>query len=167
MAVTLPYNFDTSNVWQAILKKGSWLAAVIAVGIIYSLALRHFGAVLHLSLSGILFLCFWRMFFKNSSGSIGTITEQGVIVHPGDVYGYQLPGPSGEFALHRFQSVRVEHVAAAINLDNPTRPHQRVYLIGNAQTPSILIARADDASQVGQEIAAVLKLPCEETRAPY
>lgn len=167
MAVTLPYDFNTSSIWESILKKGSWLVAVIAAGILYSLVLRHFAAVLQLTLCAALLLWFGRLFFKNSSGAIGTITQKGVVVHPGEVYGYRMPGPSGEFALQRFRSVRVEHVAAPISVNNSGGPHQRVYLMGDAQTPSILIARADDGSQVGQEMAVVLKLPCEETQAPY
>ena len=167
MAVTLPYNFNTSSVWQGILKKGSWLLGVIAVGIIYSLVARHFAAVLQLSICGILLVWFGRIFFRNSSGSIGTITRQGVVVQPGEVYGYRLPGPSGEFALNRFKSVRVEHLAGPTDPGTQGGPHQRVYLIGNADTPSILIARANDRSQVGQEIAAVLNLPCEQTQALY
>ena len=31
MAITLPYNFDTSNIWQNILKMGSCLVGVIAL----------------------------------------------------------------------------------------------------------------------------------------
>jgi len=167
MAVTLPYSFDTSNVWQKILKMGSWLVGVIAAGILYSLVLRHFAALLHLSLSGALLLWFGWIFFKHSEGAIGAITKDGVVVRPGEFYGRRLPGPSGEFALRRFTSVRVEHVAAPTSPDARGGPHQRVYLIGDAETPCILIARADDDSRVGQEIADVLSLPCEETRAPY
>lgn len=167
MAVTLPYNFDTSSIWQSILKKGSWLVGVIAAGILYSLALRHFGAALHLTLSGALLLWFGWLFFKHSDGSIGTITKDSVEVLPGKLYGYPLPGPSGKFSLRRFTSVRVEHVSAPIDPEVRGGPHQRVYLIGDSETPSILIARADEHSQMGQEIAGVLSLHCEETSAPY
>ncbi len=167
MAVTLPYSFDTSNIWQGILKKGSWLVVLIAAGIVYSLVLRHFAAVLQLSLSGALLLCFGRIFFENSDGAIGTITQDSVVVHAGELYGHLLPGPSGKFALDRFTSVRVEHVAAPGRPDTRGEPHQRVYLIGNAETPSILIARADSRSQVGQEIASAVRLPCEEVHRPY
>jgi|SRR5215469_9931591 len=167
MAVTLPYSFDTCNVWQKILKMGSWLVGVIAAGILYSLVLRHFAALLHLSLSGALLLWFGWIFFKHTDGAIGTITKDGVVVRPGEFYGRRLPGPSGEFALRRFTSVRVEHVSAPTSPDARGGPHQRVYLIGDAGTPSILIARAGDDSQVGQEIAGILSLPCEETSAPY
>jgi len=167
MAVSLPYNFDTCNIWQSILRKGIWGVVVIAAGIVYSLALRHFAAVVQLSLCAALLLWFGRVFFKHSDGAIGTITQEGVVVHAGELYGHRLPGPSGKFALRQFKSVCVEHVAAPTNADYPGMPRQRVYLMGDAETPSILIARADSRSQVGQEIAGVLKLPCEVTNAPY
>src|SRR5947209_5655551 len=154
--VALPYNFDTSNVWQGILKKGSWVVVVIAAGIVYSLVLRHFAAVVQLSLCGAVLLWFGRIFFKHSDGAIGTITQEGVVVQRGELYGHRLPGPSGKFALRQFKSVRVQRVAAPTNSDFPGMPHQRVYLVGDAKTPSILIARADGRSQVGQEIADVL-----------
>ena len=167
MAITLPYNFDTSNIWQNILKMGSCLVGVIAAGILYSLVLRHFAAVLHLSLSGALLLWFGWIFFKHSDGAVGTITKDRVVVRPGELYGRRLPGPLGEFALRRFTSIRVEHVSAPTSPDVRGGPHQRVYLIGDAETPSILIARAGGDSQVGPEIAGVLRLPCEEIRALY
>jgi hypothetical protein len=43
---------------------------------------------------------------------------------------------------------------------------QRLYRVGDAETPSILIAREDDGSQVEQGIASLLQLPWEQTHAP-
>lgn len=163
MAITLPYNFNTAAVWEGILKKGSWLLAVIVVGIVYSLLLRRFASVFGLIVIAAMIMWFGRLFFGHSSGSIGTLTRDAVVVRPGEMYGYRLPGPSGEFALRRFKSVRIEYFLPPRANTTP-RSGYRVYLVGDAETPSILIARAAD---IGREIAGVLQLPCEEKFVAY
>jgi hypothetical protein len=168
MPITLPYSFDTSKVWRIILKKGIVFLLVFFAGIVYSLLVRHFGAALQLTLSSALLLWFGHIFFKTYGGSIGTVTENAVIVRPTEVYRLQLPGPSGEFSLKRFGGVRVERVSAPILVGIPSGgPFQRVYLVGDATTPSIMIARENGDSQVGQEIARLVSLPCEQVNALY
>ena len=167
MPISLPYEFDTSSVWRTIFKGAIVVALIVGVSILGSLLIGHYPAALQLAIIGGLLLVFGHIAFKYSSGSIGTITRESVVVHQGKLYGYQLPGPSGTFPLDRFKSVRVEHVAASTNTNTQGQPHQRVYLVGNAGTPSILIGRTDSRSQLWQDIAAQLNLPCEETHAPY
>lgn len=163
MVITLPYNFNTAAVWEGLLKKGSWLLAVIAVGVVYSLVLRHFTAVVGLIVIAAMLLFIARIFFARSDGSIGTLTRDAVVVHPGEIYGRCLPGPSGEFALPRFKSVRIDRFLNS-NSNSNIGLGYRVYLVGDSETPTILIARAAD---VGREIATILQLPCEEKSVAY
>jgi hypothetical protein len=70
---TLPYEFDTSSVWRTILQGGIVIALILGVSILVSLLIGHFVAALQLTLIvGLL---------KVSSGSIGTITHESVVVH--------------------------------------------------------------------------------------
>jgi hypothetical protein len=165
--ISLPYEFDTSSVWRTIFKGAIVVALIVGVSIVGSVLIGRYLAALQLAIIGGLILAFGLIAFKYSSGSVGTISREGVIVHQGKLYGYQLPGPSGTFPLDEFKSVRVERVAASTNTNSQGQPHQRVYLVGNPGTPSILIGRTDSRSQLGQEIAAQLNLSCEETHAPY
>ena len=162
MAITLPYNFNTVGVWQGILKKGSWLLGIIGVGIVYSLVLRRFASVFGMIVVGAMIVWIRRLFFDHSDGSIGTLTGDAVTVRPGEMYGHRLPGPSGEFALRRFKSVRIDRFLTPGSTTSPDG--YRVYLVGDSETPSILIARAVD---IGREIAGLLQLPCEEKFVAY
>jgi hypothetical protein len=168
MAITLPYEFDTSGVVKVILRGVIGLLLVALLGILYSLLVSHnVAAAIQLLLVTAVATYFGSLFLRNLTGSLGTITADAVVVQPGQLFGIRLASPAGRFPISGFEAVRVERIS------NPTGiqvgPHERVCLVGKKGTPDILIARTDrDAGRtVGNELASALKLPCQEQLAPY
>jgi hypothetical protein len=172
MTITLPYAFDTSRVVKLILRGVLLLLVVLLVGILYSvLVSRDLTTTLGLVLCVAVVTYFGRLFFKHLTGSRGTITSDAVLVLPPELLGIRLPGPAGRFPIHQFQVVRVERVTNPIGhpIDAQIQPHERVCLVGQGDTPTILVARTDqDAGRtLGSQLAAALKLRYEEQVAPY
>jgi hypothetical protein len=172
MAITLPYAFDTSRVVKQIMGGVLGLLLVILIGILYSLLISHsIAATIQLLLIAAIAAYFGRIFLRNLTGSVGTITTDAVVVRPGELLGIRLTGPAGRFPINQFQAVRVERVPNPIGIPIETqiRPHERVYLVGKQGTPDILIARThlDAGRTVGNELATAMKLPYEEQIAPY
>ena len=168
VAITLPYQFDTSGVVKLILRGVLGLLLVVLVGILYSLLVsQSIAAAIQLLLVTAVATYFGSLFLKNLTGSLGTITADAVVVQPGLLYGFRLAGPAGRFPIIQFQAVRVERIRTTI--DVPGRPHERVYLAGKDGTPDILIARTalDAGRTVGNELASALKLPYQEQFVPY
>src|SRR6266404_7865992 len=123
MAVTLPFEFDTSGVVKLILRGVLGLLAIVVVpGILYSLLVSHStAAAVQLLLVGALIAYFGRLFLRNLEGSRGTITSDGVVVERGRVYGIPMAGAEGRFPLQQFRAVLVERVLV---LTGPqTGPH--------------------------------------------
>jgi len=169
MAITLPYEFDTSGVVKQIMRGVLGVLLVVLVGILYSLLIsQSIPAAIQLLLCAAVATYFGRLFLRNLTGSLGTITADAVVVQPGRLYGYRLAGPAGRFAFSQFQAVRVERILTP-PIDVPGGPHERVCLVGKLGTPDILIARtAKDAGRtLGNELATMLKLPYQEEFAPY
>jgi hypothetical protein len=171
MAITLPYEFDTSGVVKLILRGVAGLLLVVLVGVFYSLLVSHIAAAVQLLLVGALATYFGRLFLRNLTASLGTISADAVVVQPGQLFSIRLASPAGRFPIRQFQAVRVERVPNPIGIPIETqiRPHERVWLVGNKGTPDILVARTDrDAGRtLGNELATVLKLPYQEQIAPY
>jgi hypothetical protein len=172
MAITLPYNFDTSRVVKLVVRGLLSLLTVLLVGILYSLLVSHSrAAALQLTLSAALLIYFGQIFRKHLTGVEGTITADAVSVQPGIVCGIRLAGPAGNFRVGQFQAIRVERVTNPVGIPVETQigPHERVTLIGQRGTPDILIARtSDDAGRtLGSELAAALRLPYQEQVEPY
>jgi hypothetical protein len=173
MAITLPYEFDTSGVVKLILRGVLGLLLVVVAGILYSLLASHSApAALQLLLSAAVITYFGRLFLRNLTGSRGSITADAVVVQPDQLFGIGLPGPVGRFSVSRFDAVRVERVRTPSIVDGMIvqgGPHERVSLVGKAGTPDILVARtSDDAGRaIGSELATALKLPYQEQDAPY
>jgi hypothetical protein len=169
MAVTLPYEFDTSGVVKVILRGVLGLLFVVVVpGIIYSLFVSHrAAAAVQLLLVAAVITYFARLFLRNLTGSRGTITADAVVVQPGRLYGIRLAGPAGRFPMRQFAAVRVERIPAPVGVQG--RRHERVCLVGKDGTPDILIARTalEAGRTLGDEIARVLNLPYEEQLVPY
>ena len=168
MAVTLPYEFDTSRVVKLIMRGVLGLLLVVLLGVLYSLLVSHStAAIIQLMLIAAIATYFGRLFLRNLTGSLGTITADAVVVKPGQVFGIRLVSPAGIFPISQFQAVRVERVPNPIGMQ--IQPHERVCLVGKTGTPDILIARTDrDAGQtVGNELATALKLPYQEQVLPY
>ena len=172
MAITLPYQFDTSGVVKQIMGGVLALLLVVLVGILYSLLISHsIAATIQLLLVTAVATYFGRLFLRNLTGSVGTITAEAVMVQPGELFGIRLAGPVGRFPIRQFQAVRVERVPNPIGIPIETqiRPHERVCLVGNEGTPDILVARThlDAGRTLGDELATALKLPYEEQVLPY
>jgi hypothetical protein len=169
MAVTLPYEFDTSDIVKVILRAVLGLLLVVVVpGVVYSLFVSHRTvAAIQLLLVAAIIMYFGRLFLRNLIGSQGTITADAVEVQAGRLYGFRLAGPAGRYPTRQFASVRVERMSTPIGVQG--RGHERVVLVGKAGTPDILIARTalDTGRTLGGEIAAVLYLPYQEQLAPY
>jgi hypothetical protein len=111
------------------------------------------------------------VFVRFQSGSIGTITEDRVVVQPNALYGIRLPGPQGTYPTRRFSSVRVELMSGAAGYGDTVvqgGPHERIWLVGKNGTPDILIARTqrEAGRALAKEFGAVLALPVEEKREP-
>jgi hypothetical protein len=172
MAITLPYQFDTSGVVKLILRGVLGLLLVILLGILYSLLVSHDTvAAIQLVLIGGVASYFGSLFLRNLTGSVGSITADAVVAQPVRLYGILLAGPAGRFPINQFQAVRVERITNPIGIpiDAQIGPHERVYLVGKRGTPDILIARTDrDAGRtLGNELATAMKLPYQEQFAPY
>ena len=168
MAVTLPYEFDTSRVVKLIMRGVLGLLLVVLLGVLYSLLVSHStAAIIQLMLIAAIATYFGRLFLRNLTGSLGTITADAVVVQPGRLYGIRLAGPEGKFLVSQFQAVRVERVPNPIGIQ--ILPYERVCLVGKKDTPDILIARTDRGAgrTLGNELASALKLPYEEQVLPY
>ena len=170
MAVTLPYQFDTSGTIKLILGGVLGLLVLVVVpGILYSVFISHsIAAAIQLVLIGTFVGWFGRVVVRNLSASVGTITTEAVVVHPPRLYGIQLPGPAGQFPVQQFRAIRVERIFGPLWTARPPRWHERVSVLGTAGTPDILIARTerDAGLSLGQELATLLALEYEQVIAP-
>jgi hypothetical protein len=170
MALTLPYQFDTSNTWRTILKGAFALNAVLGFGILYTLIVRReVGTSLGLALCELIVLGFTRLFIRYQEGSAGTLTSDRVVIAPNVLLGIPLPGPRGTYPMDRFSAVRVEFRSGAVSTSpNAGGPHEVVWLVGRPGTPDIALALTQDRAggAVGRELGALLKLPVEEVGAP-
>lgn len=168
--ITLPYRFDTSNVWRTILKGAFALNAVLLLGMLYTLLVRRdWLTSLGLVLCELVVLAFTRIFIRFQEGSVGTLTSDQVVIEPNVLLGIPLPGPSGTYTLSRFSAVRVELRSGNVTTSpNAGRPHEVVWLAGRPGTPDIALALTDNRTggDVGREFGVLLKLPVEEVGAP-
>jgi hypothetical protein len=172
MAITLPYEFDTSGVVKQIMGGVLGLLLIVLVGVFYSLLVSHSTvATIQLLLIAAIATYFGRLFLRNLTGSVGTITSDAVVVQPGELLGIRLTGPAGKFPISQFQAVRVERIPNPIGIPIETqiRPHERVCLVVKTGTPDVLVARThlDAGRTVGNELATALKLPYQEQDFPY
>jgi hypothetical protein len=170
VALTLPYQFDTSNTWRTILKGAFGLNAVLLFGILYTLLVRReWGTSLGLALCELIVVGFTRLFVRYQEGSVGTLTSDQVVIAPNVLLGIPLPGPRGTYALDRFSAVRVEFRPGPISTNaNAGGPHEVVWLAGRSGTPNIALALTQDGAgrMVGRELGTLLELPVEEVGAP-
>jgi len=171
MAVTLPYTFDTRGITLTLLRAALGFELVVVVpGILYSLTLSHDLLVAALlTFVGAFVAVIGVLIAKVVGGSSGTITAASIDVAPARFCGVRLPGPSGEYSIDRFRSVRVDRVSAPIDPMVQGGPHARVYLVAGSEGSDVLIARAtvDEGVAIGRGLGAALRLPCEEVSRPY
>jgi hypothetical protein len=170
-SVTLPFEFDTTGVVKQILSGvAAMLGLIVLPGIVYCLAISHQpGTALGLLASGAIAAWFGRAVWQHLVGSTGTITADGVLVHPGRLFGLRMPGPAGRFSPASFSGVRVERVFGPIDTSQPPNWHERVWLVGSALAPDVLVGRTQRNAGIalGNELASLLGLPYRETVVPY
>jgi hypothetical protein len=168
MPLTLPYTFDTSDVWRTILKGAIGLVALVTLLALVSLALGRWPAALALSVCGVLLFFFARILIRFQTGSAGTLSAERVVVEPKRLLWFSLPGPFGTYELQRFSAVRVEFQMGPIDPGVQGGPNELVWLVGRPGTPDIVLARTDDGAgrRLGEEFGAALGLPVEEKGAP-
>jgi hypothetical protein len=170
VAVTLPFEFDTTPVVKVILRGVLGFAVLIVVpGILYSLLVSHsLGATVAMLLVGAITAYFGRLFFLHLSGSAGIITNEGVEVHPSTLHGIPLPGPAGRFRMTQFSAIRVDRAFGPMDTMQAPGWYERVWIVGSPGTPSILIARTDRGTGItlGKELARALRLAYEEATVP-
>jgi hypothetical protein len=171
MTITLPYQFDSTRVVKLILRGVLGLLGIVVVpGILYSLFISHsVAAAIQLLLVGAFITWFGAVVFKKLTASVGTITAEAVVLQPARVFGIQLPGRSGRFPMRQFTSVRVERIFGPLGTAQAPHWHERIYLVGSAGTPDILIARTELEAGIplGRELASTLGLPYQETEVPH
>jgi hypothetical protein len=169
MALTLPYEFDSSRVIKVILRLVlSLLGLVVVAGIAYSLFISHNTAgVALLVVVGIAVTGFGRLVLKNLVVAHGTITAEVVVVHPVKLFGLRPAGSAGRFPIYQFEAVRVERSSGPV--DAQGGPNEMVSLIGRDGTPDILIAHTESGAGIslGHELATALRLPYQEQQTPY
>jgi hypothetical protein len=166
--ITLPYRFDTSNVWHTILKGAFGLNALLVLGILFSLLVsREWTTVLGLALVEVLVLSLTRVLVKAQEGSVGTLSSDRVVIEPNLLFGLTLPGPRGTYTLDRFAAVRVE-LHGPGQPDVQSGPHEVVWLVGKPGTPDVALVRTHDRAGpvIGEQLGTLLGLPVEQTGAP-
>ena len=170
MAITLPYQFDTSSVWRTILKGAFGFNALLIFCVLYTVLIsRQWTTAVGLALMELVVLVFTRLFVRFQTGSVGTLSSDRVVIEPNVLLGIALPGPKGTYTLDRFSAVRVEFRSGPGRPDvQGGGPHELVWLVGNPGTPAIVLALTQDGAgrALGREFGALLKLPVEEVGAP-
>jgi hypothetical protein len=168
VALALPYEFDTSDVWRTILKGAFGLTALITLSLLYTLASRQWGAAALLAVISAMLFFFTRLFFRFQTGSAGTLSVDRVVIRPNKLLWFSLPGPTGTYTLDQFSAVRIEFSSGPVQPGVQGGPNEVVWLVGRPGTPDIALARTQNGAGrgVGQEFSALLKLPVEEVGAP-
>jgi hypothetical protein len=169
VAVTLPYEFDTSPVVKLVLRAVLGLLILVVVpGILYSLFVTHdWVALVQLVLIGATVGYFGMLFGRHLTSTTGIISKEVVVIWPVTVFGIRVSGPEGRFSMAQFRAVRVESISPAASMQS--RQHERVSLIGRDGAPDILVARTENhaGKTFGRELASTLDLEYEERTAAY
>jgi hypothetical protein len=166
--IALPYTFDTTAVWQRIVKfafAGAGALLLLAVG---GLASGKFGAGAGLGVMLIILLWMFSRVRRFPMGATGTLTERQVETHPVRVLWYSLPVPVGVFSIDRFTTVGiVEHVVIPRTGGNVTNTGS-VQLLGKMGTPNIEIAVGDidSALAFASTLGGLLHMPVQRMDAP-
>ncbi len=168
MALALPYEFDTSDVWRTILKGTFGLTLLTVLSLLYALLARQWDAAVPLALSSAMLFFLTRLFVRHQTGSVGTLSADRVVIQPNRLLWFSLPGPAGTYALDRFSAVRVDFSMGPLQPGVQGGPNEVVWLVGRPGTPDIALARTNDGAGrgVGPELGALLNLPVEEVGVP-
>jgi hypothetical protein len=168
VALTLPYAFDTSDVWRTILKGAFGLTLAMTLSLLYTLLSRQWAAAAGLALISAMLFFFTRIFVRFQTGSAGTLSADRVVIQPNKLLWISLPGPVGTYTLDRFRAVRVQFSMGPVQPDVSGGPNEVVWLVGRPGTPDIALARTQNGAgrSLGREFGALLELPVEEVGAP-
>jgi len=164
MAVTLPYDFNTAESYQRVVRGAVGVGLVVVAGVVYSALISHdYVVVLQLGVIGAMAGGMVCVIGARVRGSAGTLTADGVIIERAPaVFGLRFPGPSGRFSLDRFSAVRVEEASGPVLPNVNIGPHSRIYLVGKTGVPDVLIARTTSiGSTEAAEFADLLALPLQ------
>jgi len=168
-SIALPYRFDTSTVWQWILKYAFALNAVLVARILFTVLVSHeWARAVGLVVVELVVLYFTRIFVTYQTGSVGTLFADRIVVEPNVLLGIPLPGPKGTYALDRFSAVRVELRSGPIGPGVQGGDNEVIWLVSTPGTSDIALARTEDRAgrAVGRDFGALLRLPVEEVGAP-
>jgi hypothetical protein len=164
MAVTLPYDFNTAESYQMVLRGGAGVGLVVVAGVVYSVLISHdYIVVLQLAVIGAVAGGMTWAIGSRVRGSAGTLTADEVIIERAPaLFGLRFPGASGRFSLDRFSAVRVEEASGPVLPNVNVGPHSRIYLVGKAGVPDILIAQTTGVGGTeAAEFAHLLALPLQ------
>lgn len=163
---TLPLEFDTTAVWQGIVRNVqlglAGLAAMIPLALVFGNVRGAVGLAVILLVAFVLV----RRVRGVSMGAVGTLTAKDVTTRPVKVLWYSLPVPAGRFPIDQFQSIAV--VEYTPQPGRVTRFMGSVELAGRPGTPNVRVAYQpiDSAVQFAQELAQLLELPFARVDAP-
>ena len=124
MALVLPYEFDTTDVWRMILKGAFGFTLLIALMLLHVLISGQWAVAVPLALISAALLFFTRLLIRFQTGSAGTLSVDRVVIRPNKILGFTLPGPAGTYTLEMFSAVRVEFRAG---------PYSRTYKEGRTR----------------------------------
>src|SRR4026207_2509298 len=149
VALVLPYEFDTSDVWRLILKGSFALTLAMILSLLYTVASRPWAAVVRLAWRSVLLFFVTRAFVRFQPGSVGALSADCVVIQPNRFLWFSLTGPVGTYTLDRFSAVRVEFSMGPVQPGVQGGPNEVVWLVGRPGTPDIALARPNDGARPG------------------
>jgi len=167
--MTVPYAFDTTQVWHSIVMGALGLNAILIVGVIVKLASRTWLDAVGVTVIEAVVAGFTAFLVRHQDGSKGTLFPDRVVVEGNRLLGVPLPGPHGAYALKQFRGVRIQYWPGPVSASpNSGGPHEVIWLVGAPGTPDIAVARTRQRTgeRFGRDLAALLSLPVEETGMP-
>jgi hypothetical protein len=170
--LSLPYDFDTADSWEKIVKiflivSGIYLAMVVGL-----LLEAQFVAGLIAVLFG---LALWRMLRavpqRIGMGARGRLSATDVTTHPVKVWGYALNVPVGRFPISGFSDIAVVERVVVMRPETASSLYGNigsVRLLGKNGTPDIeiVVATIDAANAFASTVSSALKLPVRALAAP-
>jgi len=166
--IVLPYAFDTTAVWQRIVKIVLTIGGVLLLSVVGGLATGKFGGAIGLAIAAAILFWLVRRVRGFPMGAAGTLTETGIATRPVRVWWYSLPVPVGQYPIDRFESIRVVERVIMPQPGNSGRNTGSVQLVGKGGTPDIEVAfqDIDSAIVIAQDLGTLLHLPVARVDAP-
>ena len=167
--LTLPYDFDTTVVWQRIVKITAALVVALLASIIAAAALGHWGAVAGIAIA--VAILAWlanlvRGFPGMSFGAAGRLTADAIETCPVSVWGLALRVPVGRYPISQFSAVRVvQQIIFIVPNSRSNEDIGGVRLVGRDGTPDVEIMSGpiSDARSIAADVASKLGLGVERT----